>query len=427
MRLSLSNLIEYAESRLWVMPTAFLLAVLVLSQAILAVDRHADLPDDSWFLFPGGPEGARDLLSTVATVTFTFTALVFSITMVVLQLAASQLSPRVMRLFLRDTGTQVVLATFLASFAYSMLVLREVRSGDDPFVPALAIWIAFAFVVVDIALFIFYINHMTQRIRAGSVTWEIGNETLATINREYPDPYEGIAAVRVEPATAAIVVPNSRRGGSITYVDRHALRSAARDHGLIIKVLPAAGDFVPTGGNLLKVWPHEPHETGPQKLQHLEHHISHNKERTLQQDVGFGLRQLVDIAERALSPGTNDPTTAVQALDQIHEILVCLSGRAIPAEEESTDPFLITNEPTWDDFISMGLDEVRLYGKGSLQITRRIRNIIETLLAIAPPARHGALHRQLQLIDEAIPRDFDSPLDRETASHGSAQGAGPRN
>jgi uncharacterized membrane protein len=418
--MSLSNAAEYLRSRLWVMPALFLLGVSALWQIAIALDESFDSQEKRWYLFPGGPEGAREVLSTIAASTFTFTGLVFSITIVVLQLAGSQLSPRVMGMFLRDLGTQIVLATFLATFAYSLLVLREVRSDDVVFVPALAIWLAFLLMAIDIILFVYYINHMTQRIRASSVIAEIGRETRKVIEQTYPDPFvEPDMPPPSLPESPYTVVVNEHRGGRVRFIDRRRLWRATEDNGWVVAVVPAIGDFVPRGSPLLRIWGREDADAGS-----LADLVSLSRERTFQQDVGFGLRQLVDIAVRALSPGVNDPTTAVQAIDEIHDLLRCLCGRAIPAGADRDHPRVIFNAPGWDSYVQLCLDEIRTYGSGNIQVVRRLRYLLEDLSALAPSSRQGVLAREMTLLEQAALSQFGD-AEQALVQQASAQGQGP--
>jgi uncharacterized membrane protein len=298
--------------------------------------------------------------------------------------------------------------------------LREVRSDDVVFVPALAIWLAFLLMAIDIILFVYYINHMTQRIRASSVISEIGRETRRVIEQTYPDPFvEPDMPPPNLPESPYTVVANEHRGGRVRFIDRRHLWREAEDNGWVVAVVPAIGDFVPRGSPLLRVWGSDDAD-----LDSLADLVSLSRERTFQQDVGFGLRQLVDIAVRALSPGVNDPTTAVQALDEVHDLLRCLCGRAIPAAADRGHPRVILNAPGWESYVQLSLDEIRTYGSGSIQVVRRLRFLLEDLTAIAPPSRQGVLARETALLEEAALEHFGD-AEQSLVLRGSAQGQGP--
>jgi uncharacterized membrane protein len=333
----------------------------------------------------------------------TFTGLVFTITMLVLQLASSQLSPRVMRTFLRDRGNQVVLGLFVATFLYTLVVLREVRTAvgdDDGFVPGVSIWVSFALLLASVGAFVYYIDHMAHAIRASTVIANIANETLAAIERLYPEQLLDDASVPPEgrptpPADYALEAP---RAGIVVAVDEAKLLATVGDGDRSMELVPAIGDFVPAGAPLARLagtWDREARKAAQEA-------VGLGDERTLQQDAAFGLRQLVDVAVRALSPGTNDPTTAVQALDRLHDLLRRLVDRHIPSPERRDDAGnlrLVLPRPGWNEYVELAVDEIRLAGAEQIQVGRRLRHMLEDLLSVAPANRQAILRRELALVE----------------------------
>ncbi len=181
---------ESIRQSLWFIPALSALGAVLLGMILLAVDRRLSGSATSIFLYGGSAEGARSVLSTIAQSMLTFTGLVFTITMLVLQLASSQLSPRVMRTFLRDRSNQAVLGLFVATFVYTLVVLREVRAGVDgtvAFVPGLSIWVGFALLLGSVGAFVFYIDHMAHSIRATTIIARIASETRQALEHMYPD------------------------------------------------------------------------------------------------------------------------------------------------------------------------------------------------------------------------------------------------
>ncbi len=412
---------------LWFLPALFAVAALVLALVLVAVDETlSNDPGSLFFVFGGTAEGARSVLSTIAQSMLTFTGLVFSITMLVLQLASSQLSPRVMRTFLRDRGNQVVLGLFVATFVYTLVVLREVRTpvdGDDGFVPGLSVWVAFALLLGSVAAFIYYIDHMAHAIRASTVVANIWRETVEAVERLYPERVGGDAreALGGGPVRAeADLVLKSTEAGVVVAVDEDRLLGVAREDGRIVEVVPSVGDFVPEGMHVARLWGRWDRDAADQ----VRAAIGVGSERTLDQDAAFGIRQLVDVAIRALSPGTNDPTTAIQALDRIHDLLRRLVGRQFPSETRVTDGrvALILHRPDWSDYVRLGLDEIRLAGAGQIQVHRRMRALLEDLATVAPPDRLPPIREELAMLDAGVPRAFADRLDREVASLPSARG-----
>ncbi len=277
--------------------------------------------------FSGGPDSARELLSSIASSTLTLTALVFSVTIVVLQLASSQFSPRVLRTFLRDPRSQVTLGVFLATFVFALLVLRNVRGSDggpDQFVPGVAVSVSFALVLLSVAFFVQYIHTIGQSIRVIHVIERISAETIAAIDRVHPAGELRSADALATAGPSRIV--EAAKPGVLTSVDLERLRRVAEAADVTITVLPRPGDFVACGMPLVAVC-----GTGHTDDRHVRAAIALDKERDPAEDPAFGFRQLIDIAERALSPGVNDPTTAVQCLDHLHDLLRRMTTRPLVA------------------------------------------------------------------------------------------------
>ena len=428
--------LDWLRSRLWFIPGAFAVGATIAAFALVRLDHLVDesMPGDlGGVLFAGGPDSARLVLSTIAAAMLSFTGLVFTVTMLVLQLASSQLSPRVMRTFLRDRTNQSVLGLFVATFLYSLLVLREVRSPADggSFVPAIAVTVAYLLLVASVGAFVFYIHHMAQAIRAVSVLRSVGDETRAAIERLYPDgiddaPEEQMPGLPARAPDRLLI--QERSPGVITAVDEEQVVAIAREHALTVAFLHQVGDFVPQGAPLLALWSRTDGSQDAELVGDLVGAVQIGQERTMTQDGAFGFRQIVDIAERALSPGTNDPTTALQALDQIHDLLRRLAVRAFPSPfrlDENGDVLLHLPRPGWPDFVALGIDEIRQYGSGSIQIARRLRHLLLDVRMVAPPAREEPIVRQLRLLDAGIAEAFSAPEDRLAAAVPSASGQGP--
>ncbi|MGK2852256.1 MAG: DUF2254 domain-containing protein, partial [Candidatus Limnocylindrales bacterium] len=258
----LALILDQLRSQMWFIPGVFVVGALMAALLLVPIDRLVDqaLGDRlSSLLFAGGPDSARLVLSTIAAAMLTFTGLVYSITMLVLQLASSQLSPRVMRTFLRDRFNQGVLGLFIATFLYALLILREIRSppNDTAFVPAIAVTLVYVLLVASVAAFVFYIHHMAEAIRAANVLRSVGDETRDTIGRLYPggigeEPIRPVPTLPTRPPE--IVVDRERGPGVIIAIDEEALVQLARDHSVTAELLHMVGDFVPTGAPLVRIW-----------------------------------------------------------------------------------------------------------------------------------------------------------------------------
>ena len=309
MSVRLSLALYQLRSRMWFIPGVFVVGALVAALLVVPLDRAVDQALGgrlSGILFAGGPDSARLVVSTIAAAMLTFTGLVYSITMLVLQLASSQLSPRVMRTFLRDRVNQGVLGLFIATFLYALLVLREIRSppNDAAFVPAIAVTLVYLLLVASVASFVFYIHHMAEAIRAAHVLRSVADETRGAINRLYPEGIgdEPTVPVPVLPTRPPDTVVDLERGpGVIIGIDGEALVRFAQDHSVTVELPHMVGDFVPTGAPLVLIWRKPSTPQGEELPTHaLSRAIQIGGERTMTQDAAFGFRQIVDIAERAL-------------------------------------------------------------------------------------------------------------------------------
>jgi uncharacterized membrane protein len=409
---------ESLRTSLWLIPALCVATAAGLGLLLVEIDRNLD----ATIGFRGGPDSAHTFLSTISSSMITFTGLVFTITIVVLQLASQQFSPRVLRTFLRDRHSQFALGVFTATFAYALIILRAVRteaSAGGEFVPSLSVSVAFILVMLSLALFVDYIHHIAQSIRVPSITSSIAEETREAISDIYDHEHTDVP-VPLPMGGRVVDLPAPKRG-ILTALDRDRLVSLAQREDCVVEVVPAIGDFVPEGSTLLRLHG-KPAEPGA-----FVDQVGLGPERTMQQDPAFGFRQLVDIAERGLSPAVNDPTTAVQCVDEIHDLLRRLAVRAFPSGQRfdaSGSLRLSFPVTSWDGYISLACDEIRQYGGGSIQIHRRLRSMLEDLMSVAPRERHAPLRRQLTLLDESADLNLDHASDRASAKESDEQGIG---
>ncbi|MGI8631975.1 MAG: DUF2254 domain-containing protein [Solirubrobacterales bacterium] len=409
--IQLTRFREWLSSSLAVIPVVFTLLAVGLAAVTLIIDRAADLA----FLFSGGEDAARSVLSTVAASMITFTGLVFSITIVALQLASSQFSPRVLSSFLRDRLTKLALGTFVATFTYAFAVLRSVRGT---FVPELSVTVAIALVAISLIMFVQYINHIAQQIRVSSIVRDVALETREIIATFLPDERGSREGPRSSPRPQGDLIQEiaSPVSGSVYALDKDALVRTATQAGVTLVLLPSMGDFVPRGGVVARVYSGGDDEIDDARVLGA---LALGAERTLGEDPAFGLRQLVDIAARALSPGINDPTTAVQAIDHIHDLLRDIGGRELPDgvhRDEDGSVRLIAQPVFWTDYLDLGVDEIRLYGEGSVQVARRLRAMLEDLERATDGSRSDAVRAKLSLLASSVVRGLDEPEDRASAS-----------
>ena len=402
----LRSLWYWLGDRFWAIPLACAVLAAALGLGLSELDKSLDTEAKLPFLFAGGPEGARSLLGAIITSMISFTGLVFSITIVVLQLTSSQFSPRVLRTFLRDRFNQLALGVFVATFVYALIVLRAVRGTAqvDAFVPQLSTTVAFLFVLGSVVIFLGYIDHISQSIRAATIITTIASEARGLLERWYPADAEASGAA-VAPPDGPVHRVDAARPGVVQRVEDGALAALAEEHGVTIRLLRAVGEFVPAGAPLLAV-----HGDDPPADDRLRACVALGSERSFDQDVGFGLRQLVDIAERALSPGINDPTTAVQVVDQLHDLLRRLATRPLRLRHRRTDAgrlVLVVPQASFGDLLDLGVDEIARWGADAERVQRRLRVMLADLHEAARPEHRPAVARAQARLGEYAPAAAD--------------------
>jgi uncharacterized membrane protein len=391
------------------------LAGLVLSAVTIAIDHLLDFEVVPEWL-TGGPDAALGILSTIAASMVSLAALVLTITMVVVQLAMGQFSPRIVQTFLRDRPSQFAIGLFVATFAHAMLAMREVRFGADGQVPGIAIAVSYLLVLSSIVMLVIYVHHIGRSLRVSALIELVGDDTRALLDEWYPEHVDTGSA---DPAV--IVAPSS---GVVTSIDRERLVDVATAGGCVLHVVPAVGSFVPSGGPLIRI---EGDAAGLDR-QAVTGALRSGLERTLDEDVAYGFRMLVDMAERALSDSPFlDPTTAVQAIDRLHDGLRQLAGRVLPdGRYFDANGQLRLTVPVmgWDAYVHLAFDEIRLAGTRSPQVTRRLVHALNDLLQVAPPERHPALQTQLRLLEDAVRTSSLDPTDMVVALDPDPQGIG---
>ena len=392
---------------LWFLPALITLGATALALAAVAVDRQgwvSHITDAHWVL-NSGPEGARVVLSTIASSLITVTGVVFSITIVALQLASTQFSPRVMGDFLADRGIQIVLGIFIATFTYALIVLRAIRaegSGQEVFVPSLAVSIAMLLVILSIAALIFMINHAARAIQVAVIMKRVRRYTLDDIDEIFPVPVgepaqnPGAEPVMpdVPPATVAAI-----GAGYLQMVDEDALFEAAEGRRITIRMEPQVGAFVLPGETLVSVWP--PSALDDELRESVLRGFVIGSERTPEQDVEYGFIELSDVAVKALSPGINDPSTAMSAIDWLGELLVVLGNRIVPHRVRTGkdgELRFIARMSSFERSVGLAFDQIRHYGASNPSVARKLLDTIGRVAALVPEEHRAPLLEQAEAV-----------------------------
>ncbi len=409
------------SSSFWFVPSLMVLGAIALAAALIRLEVTYDWPfDERWpLLFGAGVSGSRGLLTAVASSMITVAGVVFSITIVSLALSATQYSSRVLRSFMRDRFNQTVLGVFVGVFAYCLVVLRTIHENhDEQFVPSLAVLAGLVLALIGIGYLVFFIHHVAVSIQAAHIAAEIANETAAGVDHLYPAARGGAMQENSDVLLGApfgdlgCVVPASRTG-YIQNIDMDSLLAVAREHGLKLRVERGVGEFIVEGSRFLTTSGGA--EFDKSILSRLQAACIIGRQRTLEWDIGFGIRQIVDIALKALSPGINDTTTAVMCVDYLGAILFRLADRPIPIPHRADNGTVrvIGRGPSFQSLLAESFDQIRQCAGGNTAVLKRQLEALETIASRAVGAtrplaiRH---HAELVLADAkrsiAIPDDF---------------------
>jgi uncharacterized membrane protein len=323
------------RSSFWFVPSLIVTVSIVLAVALIGVDFAES---EQWLarwprLFGVGADGARGMLSTIAGSMMTVVGVTFSMVLMTLALASNQYTSRILRNFMSDRVMQVVLGVFAGIFTYCLIVLRTIRSGEDGvFVPSLAVSFSVVLAMGGIGILIFFIHHIAASIQAANIIAAVADETMLAVDRLFPERFgdgrvdddEDVPAPPPLPAWDWQPVP-ARGNGFIQSLDNATLLRLARENKTVVRMERAIGEFVIHGTALASIDLEDP--PGKEIITALQAAYTIDRHRTVEQDSAFGIRQIVDMALKALSPGINDTTTAVMCVDYLSAILARLASR----------------------------------------------------------------------------------------------------
>ena len=417
---------EKLSGSFWFVPALMVIAAGLLAAVMLTVDdREPDIPISalSW-LYTGSPDGARSVLSTIASSMISVAGVAFSITIATLSLASSQLGPRLLSNFMRDRGNQIVLGTFVSTFTYCLLILRFIRSSDDvSFVPHLSVTVALGLAMVSVGVLIYFLHHVSSMIQAQNLIARIGQELETSIERLFSresdsSPYEYELRDDADIPddlgdNRAAMTANS--SGYLQALDYAHLLRVASDHDVLLDMQYRPGDFVARGSEFVLVYPAERLDDDLEKAVHNA--ITLGAGRLRIQDVEFLIEQLVEIAVRALSPGVNDPFTAIACLDQLGTTLAGLAERTIPSGYYYDDDGrlrVIGDAVTFQGIVDEAFNQIRQHGKNDVAVTIRLLEVIAIILPrTQTEEQRQALIRQAEMIKRTSDKTIPEPNDRQ--------------
>lgn len=396
MKDKLINVWEVVHSSFWFVPSLMGLLAVALAYGAVTLDRTVGVSfaNSLGFVWSGGAAGARTLLSTIAGSMITVAGTVFSITIVALTLASSQFGPRLLRNFVRDTGVQITLGTFTATFLFCILVLRTVRSqSEGGFIPSIAITVGLALAVVSLAVLIYFIHHVSVSIQAESLIAKVGKELYARIDKHFPAATGSHPIARsAEQAFAQTIadrgtVPvQSSDSGYLLSIDIDQLIELAEQDDTRSILHCSPGDFILAGDCLMEQSQRNAPKLNDKNRKLLAGCFKLGEQRTEEQDVRYGARQLAEIASRALSPGVNDPYTAMGCLDWMSNALTRVLERE-PAPEFRADAKGIVrlrqDLPGFQSLCLAMIEPIISYGLDSEQVATHTMKILSRVVAKA--------------------------------------------
>jgi len=388
-------------------PMAITAGLAVIALLLVELERRGLLlpwSSGGWF-FRNDPASAQTVLGAIAGSMMSVISIVYSVMLVALSLASVQFSPRILGTFVRDRVSQRTLGVFIGTFTYCLIVMRAVRT-DPPWVATWAAALGVGLGLVCLVFLIYFIHHLATGIQVTNIVARIASETEEVIEEVYPRVGTAPAAPRAQPVATVL----SDGPGYLQLVDYDGLSALARRHDITIHVSIEPGDFVAHGGELATLaGANVPSDVASACVSAFDLGAT----RTMQQDVGFGIRQLVDIALKAISPAVNDPSTATICIDRLGALLAELARRPTGARVISDGDVVrvIAPQPTFLDLVDLAFNQLRQYGRTDLAVSIRILGAIERASRAASPDGRARLVEHARLLSAGLSDSF-LPADR---------------
>ena len=389
-RLSPAALWIHVRSSYWFLPSVVTLGAIALALGTTTADRYVidEETSSSWF-YAGGADGARALLSAVAGSMITVVSVTFSVTIVALTVSSQHFGPRLLNNFMRDRAAQLVLGTFIGTFAYCLLVLRTVQGegdGYERFVPHLAVTVAVVLTLLSVAALIFYVHHVSMSMQVSEIALGVVKDLESAIDRLYPEGLGDaaeLAPLVPLPSAASAVVP-FESSGYVQHIEPDAIVDLAREADVVIWLQVQPGDFATEGLALGCVEP--PPQDGDAFRRRLNRAVILGADRTSQQDVGFPMQQLVEVALHALSTGMNEPFTAITCIDRLGQGLARILTRRLPSDtraDESGRVRVVTLRDTFADVLDNAFGPIEAHVGESPEVGTHMLRVLGRLARLA--------------------------------------------
>jgi len=419
---------ELLRANYWFLPSLMVAGAVVLSLGLIRLDRvtSSDWIETLGWTFSRGPEGSRAVLSTIAASMMTIASVTFSIMIVALQLASSQFGPRLLRNFMRDRGNQIAIGAFLSTFTYCLLVLRTVNGTEkQQFVPHISVTVGLGLALISLGVFIYFIHHSAESIQVETVVTAVSNDLLEAIDRLYPERLGNEPPVEDEVSKNLLPDSFERDARSVSAknndylqaIDVDRLFELAKENDLVIGIPQRPGKFFFVGLELAKAWPAD--RVDDKLANSIRSAFYFGRRRTIVQDVEFAIEQLVEIAVRALSPGVNDPFTAIICVERLGSALQALKGRSQPSRYRYDDDKklrVVTDISTVEGIVDACFNQIRQAARSDASVTLRMLEVIAELSQHTNDAQlRSALRQQADAIYRGSQDGLEDPFDLEAA------------
>ena len=416
-----------AQESFWFIPALFVLVAVLLSQLAVQVDRTLDLSWASTSSLALGVDGSRGLLTVIGGSVLGVAATAFSITISVIATASSSYGPRLVRNFMADRGNQIVLGTFVSTFAYCVLVLRSVTSKDseagrEAFVPYLSVYLALLIAVVNIGCLVYFIHHIADSIQITTLVETVRNDLRRVAAREYPEEdrhrdSRAVPATELDPHVPGVSEVLIGTPGYLTGVDARALVSLAAQRDLVIEVVPRVGDHLISTEPVARVVSRAGEPVEDDLCAAVRGRVTIDDARTPHQDIRFAIQQLVEMAVRALSPGTNDPFTAQNAIEELGSGIAAIARGSEPPDGLADDDGtlrVVLRRPRPVELVDLVFDDLRAHGALEMRVIRPAIQLAKRIAEAGSPELAQRAWMHVDLLLEAFaasdPPEFD--LDR---------------
>lgn len=411
------NLRNFLSSSLWLVPMLSGLSAVVFHRLVWKFDLWTH-----WQIYGYTLEGARAIVGSISSAMLTFIVFLMSMIFIALQIAVGQLTPRIISFAFRHQGIKASLGIFTFTYLFSLSAQGRMT---DP-VPELVLLVTILLTLITIGVFLYFVDFMGKMLRPISICEKLAESGMKVIETTYPvllshEKRFAAAPRKTDRGDADCTIHHEDRSGVILAFDAKGLTEVAARHNCVIRMVPQVGDFVPSGDPLFLVY------GANLNFDALGRGVAFGVERTITQDPGFVFRIIVDIANKALSPAINDPTTAVSCIDQLHRLLRRVGQRDLGdgmLRDAKGAVRVIFPTPDWEDFVHLAVSEILHYGADSIQVIRRLRAMLTDLLENLPAQRTPAISAQMEMLDRTVTRTFIDPVERELAMSGDYKGVG---